>query len=233
MDDRPSELRLWTLNVGNGRAWPRDLVPTLAGSGADVIALQELHATQATALRRELAGSYPHQALFGDGLPGKGVLSRVPLLDVERFVLHGDRPQLRVTLDLAPEPWTLISVHMPLEAILTAPAKATGEIEALAEIATAQPRTLLAGDFNAMPGSSRMAILRRAGLRDAFRAAGAGFGATFPVFGRYKSLPVPRLARIDYVWHTPDLEASECRVAADAGSDHRPVATRLRLGAAP
>jgi vancomycin resistance protein VanJ len=35
------------------------------------------------------------------------------------------------------------------------------------------------------------------------------------------------VARVDYIWHTPDLVALEAWVGADAGSDHLPVLARL------
>ena len=107
----------------------------------------------------------------------------------------------------------------------------------------ADPPAVLLGDLNLTARHPVYARLRGAGLRDAFRDAGRGRGATLPMrpghSGRLRRGwrgprpgPVP-LLRVDYVWHTPDLGALDCWVGPDAGSDHLPVLARLALGGGP
>ena len=43
------------------------------------------------------------------------------------------------------------------------------------------------------------------------------------------SLPLPTIARIDYIWHTPDLITQRAWVGGRGASDHRPVLARLHL----
>ena len=39
---------------------------------------------------------------------------------------------------------------------------------------------------------------------------------------------IPPLLRLDYIWHTPDLRASQAWLGDPFGSDHRPVVAILR-----
>jgi endonuclease/exonuclease/phosphatase (EEP) superfamily protein YafD len=124
----------------------------------------------------------------------------------------------------------ILNAHLPLEhAAFSVLGKAASEVDLLAERARASAPSLLVGDFNKTPYSLLHRRLRRRGLRDAFREVGRGCGFTFPVFGRYKRIPLPPLVRIDYVWHTSDLRAILCRTGPDGGSDHLPLVAELEF----
>jgi endonuclease/exonuclease/phosphatase family metal-dependent hydrolase len=76
-----------------------------------------------------------------------------------------------------------------------------------------------------------------AGLVDAFAAAGAGRGWTLPrrVGNAARSqlglrrVPLRPVARVDYIWCTPDVQPETAWVGDDGGSDHLPVGARLVL----
>lgn len=80
-------LRVMTYNVAHSLTPPETLVTALRTSGADIIALQELVQPQARAIEQNLSDLYPYQALYGYGIPGKGLLSRYPILEEELFYL--------------------------------------------------------------------------------------------------------------------------------------------------
>jgi endonuclease/exonuclease/phosphatase (EEP) superfamily protein YafD len=101
-----------------------------------------------------------------------------------------------------------------------------GQYEKLAKLlqSTAQ-RTgasaiLLAGDFNVPPHMPSLDPIRGF-LRDSWRTAGAGWGATVPEF-----LP---LARVDQIWLSRGIEPVSVRVVRIEGSDHRAVVAELRF----
>lgn len=79
-----------------------------------------------------------------------------------------------------------------------------------------RPRTIFLGDLNARPDSKEIAILRDGGLLDAFAAIGVGNGFTF-------SSDAPD-RRIDYLWLSPDLAASDFFIPVSTASDHYGVA---------
>jgi vancomycin resistance protein VanJ len=97
---------------------------------------------------------------------------------------------------------------------------------ALAHGATRLPRPLVvAGDMNAPETSPVIRTLLATGLRDAFSAAGKGYGYTY---GHTMRLGVSYL-RIDHVLVSPDIEVANCFVGDASASDHRPVIADLRL----
>ncbi|MEJ7839864.1 MAG: hypothetical protein WKF81_13710 [Thermomicrobiales bacterium] len=75
------------------------------------------------------------------------------------------------------------------------------------------------------------------GLIDSYRLVGSGAGRTFPqrlclnrsVNNRLTWIRLRPLARLDYIWHTPELRSIEAWIGEDAGSDHLPVLARLLL----
>ncbi len=79
---------------------------------------------------------------------------------------------------------------------------------------------IVGGDLNSTSNNWVYAYLTR-GLRDAFREAGTGWGATF-----HARLP---LIRIDHVFVSDEWVVRRARVDADLFSDHRPVIAELVL----
>ena len=91
---------------------------------------------------------------------------------------------------------------------------------ALAAEARASPYPVVVlGDLNDVPLSYALGTLRRAGLADAFREAGRGFGVTYEG-------SVPGL-RIDYVLASEELAPLRASVLACDFSDHRPTRATL------
>ncbi len=202
----------------------------LRAADCDLVALQEVSALQGASLERELGDAYPHRVIQGEGVAGKALLSRYPVVEHEALLFGCGRPHLRARVDVSGRRLQVIVAHVPLEhALFYILGPAAGEVDALAQRATNYAPSLLVGDFNKTPFSLLHRRVRRHGLEDAFQKAGRGFGFTFPVFGRYLGLPLPPLVRIDYVWHTPDLRVLSCRPGPDGGSDHLPVQVELAL----
>jgi len=75
------------------------------------------------------------------------------------------------------------------------------------------------GDLNATPEAREIAMLKDAGLRDAFTLAGQGSGLTY-------SSEAPE-RRIDYIWVSPDLKARDFRVLPGQASDHLGIAVTV------
>lgn len=235
----PSVITLMTYNIANGLAEPAPLVRLLRGSGADVIALQELAPAQADAIAAELAGDYPFMRLHPLGIPGKGVLSRFPIDAAGLLELFPYRPDLAVTLDVQGVPLRVISAHPPPPRFRRGglgPTEATlTQIAGLIQEAHRGGPTVLMGDFNLPSRHPVCRQIARSGLVDAFHAVGRGIGQTLPkrmarwayAGSPFGSIPLPAMLRVDYVWHTRHLRALDSWVGGHAGSDHLPVFARL------
>jgi endonuclease/exonuclease/phosphatase family metal-dependent hydrolase len=229
---RPGEIRAVTFNLHAGfderGGWSFDReMQSLRAARPDVVALQEVSrgwVINGSADLYELA----RESLGLHGVPGPSVRS-----DWGNAVLSRTRPGASSTLALPPRslpiPRAVTSVDVPLEdgSALRVLATHLHHVEAdstvrhlQATFLAALPKvtgaggSLLLGDFNALPDSRCLAILREAGWTDV-HVPGTEGGGTFPA-----SDP---LRRIDTVLHRGGLRLAEARVAESWGSDHRAV----------
>lgn len=234
-------LTVMTFNLANGLARPRELIDALRTSNADIIGLQELDETQAAAIREHLPGDYPHMRLHPLGIPGKGLLSRFPILSSDLLHFLPARPDLRATIELPGVNLRVVIAHPPppkLDRNGIGPTPATRrQIIGLLQIVNDGGPCILMGDFNLPDRHPVYRLIANAGLTDAFRAAGRGSGATLPKrITRFAyrgnplgNVPLPVFMRVDYIWLTPHLEAREAWVGEHAGSDHLPVLAKLEI----
>lgn len=154
----------------------------------------------------------------------------------------------------------VINVHlestMPGEAVTQSFRERETQIKELLELVSDSPiPSVVAGDFNMTDTTQGYASLARE-LKDAHRDAGWGLGLTFPAnpeflrdvaspalarllrtrtrsvspFLRSLYIPPLPLLRIDYIFTSPDLVATNAYAAAwDGQSDHRAVIADLQL----
>ena len=98
----------------------------------------------------------------------------------------------------------------------------TEQIGTILETWDGQTPAVLVGDFNARPGWAQIDELLAAGWVDSWAEAGDGDGFT-------ANAARPRY-RIDYIFHTPDLTATDIGVIQTQASDHFPVVADLAAG---
>jgi vancomycin resistance protein VanJ len=227
-EGRPASLTVMTYNISNGLATPDSLIEAIGGSGAEVVGLQELPAEQIPILQRGLQEAYPHQALYGTGISGIGLLSRYPLMEEELFELQGIHPYLRAELEIEGKRLTIIVAHPPVTFGPGAPeAPSRADMWVLAEMAIEARPTIVIGDFNFTDQNEGYQVLIGAGLVDAHRSAGRGLGLTYPLKNLSGAGRIP-LIRIDHVLVTEDVCPERAWVGADGSSDHLPVLATLR-----
>ena len=85
--------------------------------------------------------------------------------------------------------------------------------------------TILAGDFNAPDHSLVVRTLQSAGVRDAFAAAGVGYGYTYG----HSLRPGISFLRIDHIFVSSSIGVQDCFVGGKLASPHRPVVADLIL----
>ncbi len=227
-------ISVMTVNTGSGLADPSALAASLSDSGADLIGLQELSEEQADRIEADLSGDYPYQVLYPLGFEGRGLISRYPITGHYLFYPKKEYlPYLIATVDLNGTPLAVIVYHTKPAVFLVQGLKTRllpewPLDEALIGTANSLAPTVILGDFNTVDQSAKYHQLRQAGLIDAFREAGWGFGPTFPArAGGWRSLPNLPLLRIDYIWVTDDISVSRAWVGDRTGSDHLPVQAEL------
>ncbi|MCK4693815.1 MAG: endonuclease/exonuclease/phosphatase family protein, partial [Anaerolineales bacterium] len=230
-------VRVMTYNIhsafaSDGRQDPEAIARVIEASGADIIALQEVSRgwliNGSTDLMAWFARRLGMQVLFqGTTGPmwGNAILTRYPILE------HGSgslplagtimgRGYLWAKIDVgAQDPLLIIATHLH-------------HVEAENEVRLVQvpvfmafwdevPYSLILGDMNSEPGYPEMDLIAQAGLVDSWAEAGSGKGHSWPAIDPFE--------RIDWIWHTPDLAASEAEIIQSTASDHLPLVVTLDM----
>ncbi|MFV0525912.1 MAG: endonuclease/exonuclease/phosphatase family protein [Acidimicrobiales bacterium] len=223
---RPAPNGAVTVVAGNIYYANNDVEPLLALAAAheaDVLVVPELNeVTGATlAANRE---RYPYQRLipYREGANGIGVISRLPLHDVETIRIGPSRA-VRAIVESPSGPVTLLAVHLanPVTGPPTRWRQGLSDLESLVDH-TPGP-VIVAGDFNATAEHVPFrALLSGTGLHDAHDDAGCGWDGTWPTRAG-GAIPITGVARIDHVLLRADWQATRVNTAYLTGSDHAAV----------
>ncbi|MDD9375784.1 endonuclease/exonuclease/phosphatase family protein [Streptomyces sp. ZAF1911] len=215
------DLTVVSHNVDEENPDPLRTARALAGSGADVLALEELSTKATPVYERELAARYPYHSVH----LGVGLWSKYPLHGVEPVPIMPWTRAVRATVDTPSGPVAVFAAHLasvrvtPSAGFTTARRNESAGKLAEAVRAEVLPRVVVMGDFNGTAEDSALGPVT-APLRSAQREAGAGFGFTWPA-----SFP---MVRIDQILVKGVSPVSSWTLPA-TGSDHLPVAASLRL----
>nr|WP_239131388.1 endonuclease/exonuclease/phosphatase family protein [Planobispora takensis] len=211
-------------NVGDDNADPQGTARTLAGAGADLIALEELTPEALPVYGAVLTPAHPHHAVVGT----VGLWSRHPIVDsrpvdirpagVEGDWNRGMRSTVRTPFgDIA-----VYVAHLPSVRLRLPGGFGSGwRDESAAALGTAIAAEeldgiVLMGDFNGTLDDRGLAP-----VTSRMTPAQEGFGFSWPA-----AWP---LARIDHVMTRGMVPAGTWTLPA-TGSDHLPVAARIRRG---
>ncbi|MEV5309123.1 MULTISPECIES: endonuclease/exonuclease/phosphatase family protein [unclassified Streptomyces] len=216
------DLTVATHNVNADNADPAGTARAVAASGADVVALEELRASAVATYEEALAPTYRYHSVQGT----VGLWSKYPLSGIEPVDIKlGWTRAMRATVTTPQGPVAVYVAHLPsvrvkLEAGFTARQRDTSA-DALGEaIAHEQlDRVVLLGDLNGTMNDRALNAVT-AQMRSTQGAAGSGFGFSWPA-----SFP---MARIDQIL-VKGVEPVSSWTLPETGSDHLPVAARMRL----
>lgn len=241
-------VRVMTYNIHSayntaGRFDIEEVARVVEDSGAEIVGLQEIPrgrlisgVTDELALLKARLG-FEHVAFFGTTDPtwGNAILSRYPIVssDREHLPLVGTpmrRGYLGSLVQVGDTTVLFISTHLQHvndrsvhddnpEADLYPVHRE--QIRAILEAWGGAEPAVLVGDFNARPDWRQIEDLLSAGWVDSWMEGGSGDGFT----ARSDDLRY----RIDYVFHTPDIEVLDAGVIRSDASDHLPVVVDLRL----
>ncbi|MES4889961.1 endonuclease/exonuclease/phosphatase family protein [Streptomyces sp. NPDC096012] len=216
------DLMVATHNVNADNPDPAATATDVAGSGAQVLALEELPASDLPVYEKALAPAYRYHAVVGT----VGLWSKYPMADVRAVDIRlGWKRAMRATVTTPRGPVAVYVAHMPsvrvkVEAGFTARQR-DESADALGEAIADETlkRVVLLGDLNGtMNDRSLNAVTSQ--LRSAQGAAGSGFGFSWPA-----SFP---MARIDQIM-VKGVEPESSWTLPRTNSDHLPVAARVKL----
>lgn len=211
------------------------LAQTLLGSGADIVALQEVVPYHRARLAPLLATRYPfshHQPAAGLSVHSRHRIVRGKVLPLEPGAAQS------LVIEAGENTFQLINAHLARAGVLTfvttldpsfIRAAVAGREAQIRRIQGAIDETglpaILACDCNMTHVSSGYGQLAST-LRDAYRERGWGLGHTLLI---PRGIEIPSsvnlaVQRIDYLFHSPEIRATDAQVIhRDSGSDHYPV----------
>ena len=229
-------IRVMTYNVHSG-ADPKGhlgleaIAQIIEREDPDVVGLQEISrgwvingsVDMLTWLSQRL-GMVPVFGPATDAQWGNAVLTRLPIQDYENRPLPTSDLLLRrafmvLSLDRgAEQPLTVINTHYHHKS--DGGAIRVQQSLAILGYWSGTPNTVIMGDFNAEHGDPEIDLYGEAEFGDVLDLTGVVPGYTSPVPGPSR--------RIDYIFITPDLEASDGVIPPDEASDHLAVGVTIR-----
>ncbi|MDX3093528.1 endonuclease/exonuclease/phosphatase family protein [Streptomyces sp. ME01-24h] len=216
------DLTVLTHNVNADNPDPARTAQALVGSGADLVALEEIPAGKASAYESGLKARYPHHARLGT----VGLWSRYPLTQVRPVDIRlGWTRALRATADTPQGKVAVYVAHLPSVRVKFNAGFTAGQrdrsADALGEAVADEklPDVILLGDLNGTMNDRSLANITSQ-MRSTQGAAGHGFGFSWPA-----AFPT---ARIDQIL-VRGVEPTDSWVLPATGSDHRPVAAKVAL----
>ncbi|MFJ8000759.1 endonuclease/exonuclease/phosphatase family protein [Streptomyces sp. NPDC096310] len=216
------DLTVATHNVNADNPDPEGTAASLAQSGADVLALEELKAGAVKTYVKALAGTYKYHSVQGT----VGLWSKYPMSDTKPVGIRlGWVRAMRSTVTTPHGPVAFYVAHLPsvrvkLHAGFTANQR-DKSADALGEAISHEPlkQVILLGDLNGtMNDRSLKAVTAQ--MRSTQGAAGDGYGFSWPA-----AFP---LARIDQIM-VKDVEPTSSWTLPRTDSDHLPIAARVEL----
>ncbi|ADD43841.1 endonuclease/exonuclease/phosphatase family protein [Stackebrandtia nassauensis] len=219
--DGEGNLRVVTHNVGVSNPDPKDTVATLVGSGADVVALQEVSEEAQGQYEKAMSATYPHNMQQGT----VSLWSKHPITDsgpvdigigwTRAIWAKIDTGKTQVAFYVA----HLASVRVSSNGFASSQRDDTAEALGSAIAQEELDAVVLLGDLNGTMQDRSLAPLA-AQLDSTQAAAGEGFGFTWPA-----EFP---MARIDQILTRGVTPVSSWTLRA-TGSDHLPAAADLRV----
>lgn len=245
-----------TLKVLSANVWGNNhnlsAVETwIRGVDADIVLLQEISPAYSQEHMPDLMDAYPYQASQVDDTRwgNNTTLSRYPMLEIEEIDLGmADEMHLvRTVLDVEGQPVAVYNVHLVWPGgnpRLSLPVNnlylnillgfndsvRNRQVKNLLRHLQDEPYPyIVAGDFNTSDHTATYQQMA-AQMRDSFIEAGSGQGKSWPV-SISRGLPglIPPLVRIDYIWHSADIQAVQAEVGPNIGSDHLPLFATLEI----
>ncbi|PJN26984.1 endonuclease/exonuclease/phosphatase family protein [Kitasatospora sp. CB02891] len=218
----PGDFTVLSHNVAAANDDPQGTIRMLTGSGAQIVALQELSGSAVPVYAAGLAKAYPYHAVEGTvGLWSSYPIDGVEVVDIKMGWTRAFRAEVTTPKGpLAVYVAHLPSVRVKFDSGFTA-GRRDVSVQALGDAVAREPlrKVLLLGDLNGTVNDRSLAPITSQ-LRSAQGAAGDGFGFSWPA-----SFP---MARIDQILSKGGLVPTDSRTLPADASDHLAVVAGYR-----
>lgn len=243
--DTPASIKVASYNVGtfhhNHRTTTTDVIAIMQKEDVDIICFQEFVEDCDSSVFYQKFSCYPSCCIQDQKhlhTTRLAIFSRWPIVGEHKIIFQNNiNSAMSADIDINGQIIRVINCHMQTTGInqnrkfggSTAIEGATDntvirneQINAVADyIDKTTVPIILCGDFNDPPISYTYRIVNRK-LNDGFKQGGTGFASSF--IGGFKSL-----LRIDYIFHSDELDCTNYVHADYMFSDHKPVISTLEF----
>ncbi|MGG6270769.1 endonuclease/exonuclease/phosphatase family protein [Leptolyngbya sp. AN03gr2] len=231
---RNTLLRVMTFNLlWSNQDYPK-ITQVVQKMDADVVGIQELQPKELPNLLKAISPIYPYYAIHpADRFHTVALFSRLPIESVKPLLFPPIERGLQAIVRYGDQRINVLVTHLtpnniPLNQLVSETidryTRRAAETEFLKKFIPEQSLpTIMLCDCNMTDSSETYYELRKV-LKDSFEERGQGTGHTL-----VSSIVPFAVQRLDYVWHTGELQSIESFVGADGGSDHLPVIASFRV----
>ncbi|MHC4983739.1 MAG: endonuclease/exonuclease/phosphatase family protein [Planctomycetota bacterium] len=240
----PKAFTIATYNINVANRNLKEVAATISRSKADLVCLQEVNRASASYFRRHLRKEFAHMDFRIAGAhSGLGFLAKKPFKSVKHLkARHGVHDAWVIQISIDDRPVQVAAVHLQptvprrgegpaavVLRLLAAEEIRAREIARVHENLLEEIPAIILGDFNSISTMKAPLFLAEKGFIDSFASV-----TQEPDSHATWLWPGGRLAiafRVDYIFHTKELETLESRVIESEGSDHYLVASELAWAA--
>lgn len=229
------KIKILSWNIWGGK-YLDGVVDFLQAAHADIIGLQEVVEEGSGNSAQTIAEKLGYQYVcYGRAMSmsvegkevtlGNAVISKYPIVESKRHVLSDEKSRVAVQADIKIGNETL---HVFSAHLVHTHQKPSDIQEKQTDTLTSllpKEKTVLMGDFNALPESS---VIRR--MNEVL--VNTESKASTPTWSVYpeKCCPMKSVqCKLDYIFTTPDLKSESFVVSSSKASDHLPVSVVLEL----
>lgn len=218
-------LRIMSVNLLMANEDTDGIIDEILAAKPDVLCLQEYTDHWHQAITRRLASEYPYEAhIARDDSFGIAIRSRTPFAAPvdDRFRLGSSGvDQQRAEIIFDGRQIAIYHIHLlPPRSLDYYRDQRTQFADLMDALRAETLPYLVCGDFNFSETTPQHREMIAAGIGEAHAQAATGRGSTWPVNGPFRYIPG---IRIDHVYLSPGLYATNCTTGTGRGSDHRPV----------
>ena len=243
------KLKILSWNIWGGRHI-EDVLAFLKDADADIIALQEVIKEKDTNTALTIAERLKYEPVYAIGMPisskwtgpirekeetlmfGNAILSKHPITFSKHYELSSGESRIVISADISINGSIVhvFSVHLKhLHITQNKPeivAMHDGQADQLAKFLPPS-RTVVMGDFNALPGSYAIKKMSSV-VRDAEVDSATPTWSVYPE-GCDVCSPKGIAYKLDYIFTSKDIITSSFKVEQSDGSDHLPVSAIVEL----
>ena len=240
--------RVATYNVNFDNSDAQQMLETIRVANSDVVCIQETSARWFRLFQSELSDQLPHQQRVGE----YAMLAKAPL---EGLVAAENGAYAIATCQLGSRRVQVVNAHLaPLDVpadpnplamiqeLADSDQKHLEQLRSLSRELNAEPPTVIVGDFNGVSVSKAARFLRESGFVDSFAAVHEMPDQTatwslakmlklesrhYPQTLTEATRGVEIRLRIDYIYHSQQLQTKSSRVISRDCSDHDLVVSEL------